>query len=155
ATPMLEAIRAHGLELKLILITHADSDHIADLNRLKRETDDPPTFTDTNEPVEGAEPIGEGAFFSVGGLGILAAETSGHSPGQLSYIIQGLDKPVAVVGDSIFAGSIGGAPNAWAEAIENCRKKLLSLDPQTILCPGHGPLTSVAEEVANNPILAA
>jgi len=61
------------------------------------------------------------------------------------------DGEVAVVGDAIFAGSMGGGLVSYADAIHNNRDKILSLPDDTILCPGHGPLTSVGEEKLHNP----
>ena len=58
---------------------------------------------------------------------------------------------VAFVGDSIFAGSMGGAPAHGPLAKQKVRDQILSLPADTLLCPGHGPLTTVAEEKAHNP----
>jgi hydroxyacylglutathione hydrolase len=55
------------------------------------------------------------------------------------------------VGDAIFAGSMGGAPEHGALAKQKVRDQSLSLPADTLLCPGHGPLTTVAEEKASNP----
>jgi glyoxylase-like metal-dependent hydrolase (beta-lactamase superfamily II) len=68
--------------------------------------------------------------------------------------VSGLAKPVVVVGDSLFAGSMGGAPNAYEQARKNNREKILSLPPETIICPGHGPMTTVANERVHNPFFA-
>ena len=77
--------------------------------------------------------------------------TSGHSVGGTTYVIEGLERPVAIVGDAMFAGSMGGGKISFQDALENNRTKILSLPGNTVLCPGHGPLTSVAEEKAHNP----
>jgi len=58
---------------------------------------------------------------------------------------------VAVVGDSLFAGSMGGGMISYFEALENNRAKVFSLPNETVLCPGHGPLTTVGEEKQHNP----
>jgi glyoxylase-like metal-dependent hydrolase (beta-lactamase superfamily II) len=58
---------------------------------------------------------------------------------------------VAIVGDAIFAGSMGGAASAGAMARQKIREQILSLPPDTLICPGHGPLTTVGEEKAGNP----
>jgi len=65
--------------------------------------------------------------------------------------VHGLDLPVALVGDALFSLSIGGAKCAYQLALKNNREQLLSLPSETILCPGHGPMTSVLEECAHNP----
>jgi glyoxylase-like metal-dependent hydrolase (beta-lactamase superfamily II) len=58
---------------------------------------------------------------------------------------------VALVGDAIFAGSMGGAPQHGALAKQAVREQILSLPEDTLLGPGHGPLTTVREEKAHNP----
>ena len=49
---------------------------------------------------------------------------------------------------------MGGAPAAWKAALATNRERILSLDPGTVLCPGHGPLTTVALEQRHNPFYA-
>jgi glyoxylase-like metal-dependent hydrolase (beta-lactamase superfamily II) len=61
---------------------------------------------------------------------------------------------VAIVGDSIFAGSMGGGNVSYGDALKNNIEQILTLPPDTVLCPGHGPLTSVGEELKNNPFFA-
>jgi hydroxyacylglutathione hydrolase len=64
-------------------------------------------------------------------------------------------KPVAVVGDSMFAGSIGGGMVSYVDALRNNREQILTLPDSTIICPGHGPLTTVREQKHANPFFAA
>ena len=52
---------------------------------------------------------------------------------------------------TLFAGSMGGGIISWEDALANNRKHIFSLPDDTVLCPGHGPLTSVREEKRNNP----
>ena len=55
-------------------------------------------------------------------------------------------------GEALFAGSMGGAPpHAWDEALFRLRERILTLPDETILCPGPGPLTTLAEEKLHNP----
>ena len=70
-------------------------------------------------------------------------------------MIAGLARPVAVVGDALFAGSMGGGMVSYEDALGTNRKEIFSLPENTILCPGHGPMTSVAEEKEHNPFFAA
>jgi len=60
----------------------------------------------------------------------------------------------AVVGDALFAGSMGGPNTSYADCLRTNREEILSLPPETILCSGHGPLTTVALERAHNPFFA-
>jgi len=150
---MLERVQSDHLKVKLILLTHAHPDHVADLRRL-RETTGAPVYISELEPEEGAEPIAEGKRFEVGSLKIEARLTSGHSPGGITYVVTGLAKPLAVVGDSLFAGSMGGGNVSYQDALRNNREKILTLPEETIVCPGHGPLTTVGKEKRDNPFFA-
>jgi 3-hydroxyisobutyrate dehydrogenase len=110
-----------------------------------------PVWVGRNEAFAGAEPFDEGQMFQLGALPIETRQTSGHAKGGITYIVRGLTRPVAVVGDAIFAGSMGGGLVSYAEALQNNRLKIFSLPDVTVLAPGHGPLTTVAEEKAHNP----
>lgn len=151
---MLERIAAKKLSVKLILLTHAHPDHVADLPRLQKETG-APIYISERESAEGAEAITEGKLFRVGSLQIEARLTWGHSPGGMTFVITGLARPVAIVGDSLFAGSMGGGNVSYEEALRNNREKILSLPEATIVCPGHGPLTTVGKEKRDNPFFAS
>jgi hydroxyacylglutathione hydrolase len=150
---MLKRIADDHLKVRMILLTHAHPDHVADLRRLRKATD-APVYISELEPEEGAESIPEGKHFKVGALAIEARLTSGHSPGGMTYVITGLERPVAAVGDSLFAGSMGGGNVSYEDALRNNREKILTLPEETIVCPGHGPLTTVGKENRDNPFFA-
>jgi glyoxylase-like metal-dependent hydrolase (beta-lactamase superfamily II) len=150
---MLQRIERDGLKVKLILLTHAHPDHVADLGRLRKATG-APVYISELEPEEGVEPMAEGKRFEVGLLKIEARLTSGHSPGGITYVVTGLERPIAIVGDSLFAGSMGGGNISYQDALRNNRDKILTLPEETIVCPGHGPLTTVGKEKGENPFFA-
>jgi glyoxylase-like metal-dependent hydrolase (beta-lactamase superfamily II) len=150
---MLQQVENKKLNVRLILLTHAHPDHVADLRRLRKATG-APVYISEREPEEGAQPIAEGKRFVVGSLEIEARLTSGHSPGGMTYVVIGLSRPVAVVGDSLFAGSMGGGNVSYEDALRNNREKILTLPDETIVCPGHGPLTTVGKEKRDNPFFA-
>jgi len=152
-SPMLKRIADDHLKVRMILLTHAHPDHVADLRRLRKATD-APIYISELEPEEGAESIPEGKHFEVGTLAIEARLTSGHSPGGMTYVVTGLERPVAVAGDSLFAGSMGGGNVSYEDALRNNREKILSLPDETIVCPGHGPLTTVGKEKRENAFFA-
>lgn len=154
AEPLVEVSRTEKLTVRHILLTHSHLDHVADLQRLRKAFPSVPIAIHRNESVTGADPFDDGAAFHADGLTIRTRLTAGHSPGGTTYVIDGLEKPVAIVGDALFAGSMGGAPSAWKSALAATRDKILGLPPETILCPGHGPMTTVAEELENNPLFA-
>jgi len=150
AAPMLAFLHDRTLTLELVLLTHAHSDHVGVLSRLKTRA-----FASEREPVAGAETFPDGHVFYVGALQIEARPTSGHTPGGTSYVVHGLEHIVVVTGDALFAGSMGGAPLAYEEALRDNREQVLTLPDDTIVCPGHGPLTTVGEEKRHNPFFTA
>jgi hydroxyacylglutathione hydrolase len=150
---MVRFANRHKLNVNLILLTHAHDDHVADLPRLREETGGE-VFTPAGEPVPGAEPIEEGKRFRLGKLEIDTRLTWGHSPGGMTYVVKGLARPIAIVGDSLFAGSMGGGNVSYDDAVQNNLEKILTLPDETIICPGHGPMTTVGEEKVHNPFFA-
>jgi len=58
------------------------------------------------------------------------------------------------VGDALFAGSMGGGMASYADALKTNLEGIFSLPDETIVCPGHGPMTTVCEERAHNPFFA-
>ena len=153
-TPMLEALAAHGLTLDAIFLTHTHFDHIADLDDFVAETG-APVYVSEREKLAKAVPIAEGREFSIGGLTITARLTPGHSPGGLTYVVEGLEPQLAIVGDALFAGSMGGVtPDGYLAALRANRQNILSLPGTTVICPGHGPLTTVDAEKKHNPFYA-
>lgn len=150
---MLRRAAVDDLSFMLILLTHSHPDHIADLPRLSSGTG-APIFISSLEPLRDAGTIGEGQMFNVGALRIEVRITSGHSVGGTTFVINGLARPVAIVGDSLFAGSMGGGAVSYDDAMRNNVEKILTLPDETVLCPGHGPLTTVGKEKRENPFFA-
>jgi hydroxyacylglutathione hydrolase len=147
---MVRFANRHKLNVKLILLTHAHADHVADLPRLREETG-ADVFAPAVEPVPGAEAIEEGKRFRLGNLELDTRLTWGHSPGGMTYVVTGLSRPIAIVGDSLFAGSMGGGNVSYDDALRNNLEKILTLPDETIICPGHGPMTTGGDEKAHNP----
>jgi glyoxylase-like metal-dependent hydrolase (beta-lactamase superfamily II) len=152
-TPMLKLATKENLSIKMILLTHAHPDHVADLPRLRKETG-AEVFAPALEPVPDAGEVDAGKHFRLGKIDIEARATWGHSPGGITFVCRGLARPVAVVGDAIFAGSMGGGNVSYKDAVQTNREQILTLPDETIICPGHGPITSVGEEKKHNPFFA-
>ena len=93
-------------------------------------------------------------FIHLGSLRITNRDTPGHAEEGTTYVIGTWpeDAPhAAVVGDAIFAGSIGRGNQSWDLAKDKVREQIFSLPAATLICPGHGPMTTVSEEKENNP----
>jgi hydroxyacylglutathione hydrolase len=153
ATDLLAFLRDHGLTLRLLLLTHGHGDHVFEADRILEKTG-AEAWIGEAEGVPGIAAFAPGKEFRLGSLTITTRLTKGHAPGGITYVIGGLERPVAVVGDALFAGSMGGANMSYADCLRTNREEILSLPPQTILCPGHGPLTTVALERNHNPFFA-
>ncbi len=153
AAEMLARAEKEKVQIKLILLTHAHPDHVADLARLKKATS-APVYISKKESAAGENTIDEGHEFSIGSLRVRTFLTWGHSRGGMTYFVTGLSQPLAIVGDAVFAGSMGGGSISYKDALRTNREKIMTLPDETIICPGHGPLTTVAEEKEHNPFFA-
>jgi glyoxylase-like metal-dependent hydrolase (beta-lactamase superfamily II) len=151
AEPILNFIEERSLHVDAIFLTHTHRDHIACIDDLRQGSGNPSVYVHEFEAIDGCTSIREGFEHRVDGLSLSALHTHGHALGGITYVIKGLEKPVAIVGDAVFAGSMGGGMISYTDALHTNREKILSLPEDTILCPGHGPLTKVAWEKKYNP----
>ena len=152
ANALLAEVEKQNLRLNALYITHTHRDHIAALGAIRKTCPETTVYRPESEPLPGAVALSAGARHACGAFEIETRLTSGHSPGALSYIVTGGEVPLAFVGDTLFCLSMGKAPReAYAVALENNRRELLSMPNNTILCPGHGPVTTVRDEKARSP----
>jgi hydroxyacylglutathione hydrolase len=147
AAPLLEVLKAQGLTLRYLFLTHTHPDHVADMDALRA----PVVMASEKEPYIGAKTFAPGTVWPLGGLTIEARSTWGHSQGGTTYVVRGLERPVAVVGDALFASSMGGGIVSYPDALATNRKEIFTLPDETIIAPGHGPLTTVSWEKQHNP----
>ncbi len=148
--PILDIIEKQNLKVRAILLTHTHVDHVADLEKLVKATG-APVHVHELEAFDGAKSFKEGEKFTAGELSVSTLLTTGHARGGVTYLIAGLETPVAITGDAIFSASMGGGLVSYQDALANNRKKILTLPDHTILCPGHGPVTTVEQEKQHNP----
>ena len=151
AGPALALIDELGLSLETLFITHSHIDHIIDRDKVQAAHPGVQVRVNAREPVPDAKRFAVGEVFSIGTLRVNTRLTWGHSPGGTTYVINGLKRPVAVVGDALFAQSMGGGVISYKDALATNRSEIFTLEDRTVICPGHGPMTSVAEEKAHNP----
>ncbi len=152
--PLLRIVREHGLLPRYLFVTHTHVDHIAELPALAKETGTAPALVHRNGDIGGVKLFEWGDAFPLGSLRIGTRRTTGHAEDGTTFVVEGLAVPVAVVGDAIFAGSMGGGMVSYDEALRTNRESLFTLPEETVLCPGHGPLTTVSLEKRHNPFYA-
>jgi hydroxyacylglutathione hydrolase len=153
AKPILDCLAENQLQLRHVFITHSHWDHIEALPRIREAWPRAKIHSSSkNAPVDQRNKPNE--IVHLGGLRITYRETPGHAEDGVTYLVGNWqeDAPhVAFVGDAIVAGSMGRGNQSWELARQKVREQILTLPPATLLCPGHGPLTTVAEENEHNP----
>jgi glyoxylase-like metal-dependent hydrolase (beta-lactamase superfamily II) len=153
AQPIFVLIAENQLQLRHLFITHTHHDHIAAVGSIREKFPRIRVHSSAqNAPVDQRNRAND--FVHLGSLRITNRDTPGHAEDGTTYVVGTWpeDAPhVAIVGDAIFAGSMGGGNQSWDLARQKVRDQILSLPPDTLICPGHGPLTTVAEEKAHNP----
>ena len=172
--PMLDRIDEHGIKPTALLLTHAHSDHIAGVDRAIGRFGAMPIYVHEAEkgfcsdpilnlsavmgmPVSVTEPdrhLHDGDTLDLGGETLRVVHTPGHSPGGVLFIHDASKQ--AIVGDTLFAGSIGRIdfPSSDPEAFRRTiLKVMMDLPDDMAIHPGHGPATTIGEERTNNPFV--
>jgi hydroxyacylglutathione hydrolase len=148
-----DTVAAEGLALRHVFITHSHFDHVSALGAIHEAFPKVRLHSSSkNAPVDQRNKPSE--IVHLGGLRVTYRETPGHAEDGVTYVVGNWqeDAPhVAIVGDAVFAGSIGRGNQSWDLARQKVREQIFTLPPATLICPGHGPLTTVAEEKAHNP----
>lgn len=138
-----------------LYLTHLHPDHIGGMERLREAFPEMPVFVPDRESGSPPGALPPPRLRRWGSVEVEARATPGHSPGGTTYVLRGGQVPLAVVGDALFAGSVGGCASDYAGALEAIRREILSLPPETVLLPGHGPPTTVEHERQWNPFFPA
>jgi hydroxyacylglutathione hydrolase len=101
-------------------------------------------------------PMTDGEIIKLAGLEITVDHAPGHTKGSVMFRLPGDGEPLCLSGDVLFAGSIGRVDlpgGSMPEMLVSLRDKVLTLDDETVVLPGHGPATTIGRERAANPYL--
>lgn len=153
AEPIVKIVEANGLSLKHLFITHSHEDHIAAMGELRQRFPGLRLHSSARSaPPEHRNRPND--FIHLGNLRITNRDTPGHAEDGVTYVVGNFpeDAPnIAIVGDCIFAGSIGRGFVSTSLLKQKIREQIFTLPDDTLICPGHGPFTTVGLEKANNP----
>ena len=168
---VIDAARERGANVRAILLTHTDLDHIAGLHELREAFGPIPIAVHDAErdvlekgrplrrefgpiatQVDNVASLVEGGAYRAGSLELEVMHTPGHSPGGVTFKVNGF----LFTGDALFAGSVGRSDFAnsnGAALLESIRSQLLSQPDEMIVYSGHGPATTIGRERKMNPFI--
>jgi hydroxyacylglutathione hydrolase len=170
---VLALVSKHNLTVKQIVITHAHIDHVGGAMQLRARTG-APILLNRNDymllkmldvqaawvgmvapgAVDIDQNVGEADEVKTGSLCGQVLETPGHTEGSICLYFPMESKLIA--GDTLFAGSIGRTDlpgGSYEKIIRSLQEKVLALPDETVVVPGHGPLTTIGAERESNPFL--
>lgn len=144
-------------KLEAVFVTHAETEHVGALRGIIEEFGSVPVFCPEGAKVEGALALAEGARLSFGGFEVKILRTPGHVEAHNCYLVTApripSAAPLLISGDVLFAGSVG-APYFCRELLAGTLKRLFEILPEnTVVAPGHGPLTTIKNERRYNPFV--
>ena len=170
---VLAIIGRHKLQVRQIVITHAHIDHVGGAMKLRAATGAPILLNQNDytllkmldvqaawigvaapSEVKIDQSIGQGDIVSTGSLQANVLHTPGHTEGSICLYFFAEQKLIA--GDTLFAGSIGRTDlpgGSMQKILRSLHSTVLALPDETVVVPGHGPLTTIGEEREGNPFL--
>lgn len=160
APAMIAWLESHRLRLTGICLTHGHADHAEGIQQLLARWQVPVYLGADDVSLLHWKPSedcltapNDGRAISVGRLRVHCLATPGHTPGGICYRMDAESQRVCFVGDTLFAGSIGRSnpSTLYQTHLRSVRNQVLALPPEYRLLPGHGPATTVREELDHNP----
>ena len=172
---ILDFLEERGLRIAAILDTHGHADHIAGNGAMKKAFPAAPLIIGERDAIMLTDPaanlslgygfeitsppadrvIREGDTLSFAGIDMEVRDIPGHSPGHVVFIIR--EQPIVVIGgDVLFRGSIGRTDlpgGSFEQLASGIRAKLYTLPDDTVVYPGHGPVTKTGHEKRTNPFV--
>jgi len=170
---VLALLRKHNLQVKQIVITHAHIDHVGGAMKLRAATGAPILLNENDHAllkmldvqaawigvpspgkVEIDHSLSSGESVTAGSHTATVLHTPGHTEGSICLYFPAERKLIA--GDTLFAGSIGRTDlpgGSIQKILQSLHHTLLALPDETVVVPGHGPLTTIGEERESNPFL--
>jgi glyoxylase-like metal-dependent hydrolase (beta-lactamase superfamily II) len=170
---ILDFLREQELTVAAILNTHGHADHIGGNTALKQAFPKAPLIIGVNDEImlrdadanlsapfgfrivspPADRTVSEGDVVEIAGFRLEVLDIPGHSPGHVVFVYR--DKPILVFGgDVLFRDGIGRSdfPGGDGELlVRGIREKLFVLPPDTVVYPGHGPVTTTGHEKRHNP----
>jgi hydroxyacylglutathione hydrolase len=170
---ILTVLAEAGLTAAAILNTHGHADHIAGNAAMKAAFPDAPLLIGEHEQQMLLDPdlnlsaafgfpiisppadatVQEGSVVEFAGIQLETLEIPGHSPGHVVFLYR--SNPIIVFGgDVLFDGSIGRTDfpgGSMSQLLKGIREKLYTLPDDTLVYPGHGPITTTGREKTTNP----
>jgi glyoxylase-like metal-dependent hydrolase (beta-lactamase superfamily II) len=173
APKILGVVQQGGYTVRAILATHAHFDHVLASKPVKEATGAPFRLHPSDvgqlrnmqqiaamfgiaapEPATHDETLSEGDVIEAGAIRLETLFTPGHSPGHVSFVLR--SEAMVFSGDCLFEGGIGRVDlpgGDYVTLMQSIFGRLVPLGDEVTVCPGHGPLTTIGQERANNPWL--
>ncbi len=160
--PSLSAIEAAWpravCALDAVFVTHVEPEHSGGLEGVVRRFGMPRAYAPEGAGLEACQPLGEGSVVGVGPIRVTAFRTPGHSATHSCYLVQSSSLPTArallISGDLVFAGSAGGPYHCRRQLRDHLRRVLAAVPEDTLVAPGHGPMTTAGNELRYNPFVS-